>query len=71
MEVSVDRNQKDAKPQDCLSCKVLSSSALIIASLYVISIGMKARLRRTRIVSAAFATSNCVLPYLQNFMRWN
>lgn len=55
--------------EDCFSCRIIGSTALIVASAYVFTRGIKARLLSTQIISTMFGSS---LGYtgMARFMDW-
>ncbi|KFM81226.1 hypothetical protein X975_02893, partial [Stegodyphus mimosarum] len=49
-------NVKAAK-EDCLSCRLIGGTSLLLASGYVFYRGKQAKLRSTKVVSLAFGSS--------------
>lgn len=60
---SIEKEKVDTatEPKDCFSCKMISGTVLLLASVHVFTRGASAKLRSTKLISAIFGTSNYIL----------
>lgn len=59
---STDKEKSDTatEPKDCFSCKMISGTLLLLASVHVYARGVRGKLRSTKLLSAMFGTSNYI-----------
>ncbi|GFT57897.1 hypothetical protein NPIL_7511 [Nephila pilipes] len=53
----MDNKDSSETPKDCLSCRIIGGSSLILCSAYVFSFGIRAKSRNAKISSFLFASS--------------
>lgn len=58
--VSAEKEKIDVATEhkECFSCKMISGTLLLLASVHVFTRGASGKLRSTKIISAIFGTSN-------------
>ncbi|GFY38129.1 hypothetical protein TNIN_360461 [Trichonephila inaurata madagascariensis] len=49
--------QDPSTPKDCLACRILGGSSLLLCSVYVLSMGIRAKTRNAKISSYLFGSS--------------
>lgn len=59
--IEKEKNNTATEPKDCFSCKIISGTVLLLASVHVFTRGARAKLRKTKVLSAVFGTSNYIL----------